>query len=199
MHCRKGIEDGSEHRLCAQGITARTNTVTNTDTGRDLHSLNLFQLPSVYSGQWFPFLCLCLFFLSNRICSPFCGQIQKLFQRWCSNHRHSICTYGYGCSSFFQLPFLPSWRSLFLTHKPWLSWVQSTGQVFASEWLWADAFIIAFHSKNFLFSSQKRWCLPFRSWTSNTNTIIISLIAVFPWLGKAAPWKWTQTHPPLTQ
>lgn len=51
MHSRKGIEDGSEHRLCAQGITAGANTVTNTNTLGDLHSLNLSQLPSVYPGQ----------------------------------------------------------------------------------------------------------------------------------------------------
>lgn len=66
-----------------------------------------------------------------------------------------------------------------------------------SEWLWADAFTIAFHSRNFLFSSQKKWCPPFPSCASNTNTITLSLIAMFLWLGKAASQKWTQTHPTI--
>lgn len=40
-----------------------------------------------------------------------------------------------------------------------LSWLQSTGPLVVSEWLWA--FIIAFPSRNFLFSSQKKWYPPF--------------------------------------
>lgn len=88
-----------------------------------------------------------------------------------------------------------AWRSLFLTYKLWLNWVQTTGQVLVSEWLWADAFTVAFCNSNFLFSSQKKWCPPFPSPASNTNTITLPLIATFLWLGKAASPKWTQIHP----
>lgn len=90
------------------------------------------------------------------VCSPFCGQIQKSFQRCCSIYRHSVCTHGCCCSSFFQLPFLLCELEFVLNFHT-LSWLQSTGQVVVSEWLWA--FIIAFHSRNFLFSSQEK-CYP---------------------------------------
>lgn len=158
-HSSKGIEGGSEHRLCAQGITARANTAS-----WGICTPSLSQLPSIYSVQGFPFLSLCLCFLSNRICPPFCDQTQKSFQSWCFNYRHSICTQGYCCSSFLHLPSVSLKK--FVLNSQTLSWLQSTGQVLVPEWLWADAFRIAFHNRNFLFSSQKKWYPPFSSWTS---------------------------------
>lgn len=109
---------------------------------RDFHSLNLSQLPSIYSliptFVSVPLLLVqkdlsTLLWSDSEIVPEAVFQLQaQYFHTWML------------LQLFLSAAFSPqrAWRSLVLTYRLQLSWLQSTGQVLASEWLWA--FVICF-------------------------------------------------------
>lgn len=113
MHSSRGTGDRSEHRLCVQGNTAGTNTVS---PGTCTPSI-LLNCPTFvqFSDSRF---CVCAFSLCpTGSAHPFVVRFRN-HSRGAVPSTGSVCTHGHCCSSFFQLPFLLCELSLFLAYRP---------------------------------------------------------------------------------